>query len=359
MVISMRKNKISDVIFGLLLIGFVVCMLTGCGNESSEISIQDEMGTVTVDAEPVVEDIVIEDGVIVEVDAYDMASAEAIAEVCGLTAPVETDVRACHWDSYGEHPYDVVYDFGDAYMAYVDACDWSLVFDAEYYMSQFPMLALQYHYDEDELLFHFQTVGVHEGRQGCAEFNFAAYMMNGDPEVKNMFHCDAEGYYLYYMLNYETEKDVNTVYREDGKPVRTLYYYRPTALQCRETDAINADRQDVDVDTLVMVSETCALASYRAYLNAHDGYAAHDWARGNMDLMVDYMNAIGGTRFAENTVTWHSGSTVGQVAEPKYYASKDHYDAMVDGAYAYIGVSNVCNGDGRSSQFDYFIDAVK
>lgn len=399
----MRKNKISDILFGLLLLGFILSNLTGCGqarqppyavsghtetavtretDESSAVQERDELplsqeteepsaeqeqvvvtGPENQDIAGLPEEIIVEDdnndAHTPEADFVVGSSAEAVAEICGLTAPVETDVRACHWDSYGEHPYDVVYDFGDTYQAYVDACDWSLVFDAEYYMSQFPMLALQYHYDEDELLFHFQTVGVHEGRQGCAEFNVSAYMMNGDPEVRNMFRCNPEGYYFYYMLNYGTEKDVNTVYREDGKPVIIQYRYRPTALQCGEMDAVNADRKDVSVDTLVMVSETCALANYRAYLNAHDGYKAHDWARGNMDLMIDYMNTIGGTRFAENTVTWNGSSAVGKVTECFYYGSKDHYDAMVDGAYAYIGVSNVCNGNGRSSQFDYFIDAVK
>lgn len=414
----MRKNKISDILFGLLLLGFILSNLTGCGqarqppyavsghtetavtretDESSAVQERDELPVSQETEEPSVEqeqvvvtgpenqdiaglpeEIIVEDESDMEdsesetetnadnndartpeADFVVGSSAEAIAEVCGLVAPVEENVKACHWDSYGEHPYDVVYDFGDAYMAYVDACDWSLVFDAEYYMEQFPMLALQYHYDEDELLFHFQTVGVHEGRQGCAEFNFAAYMMNGDPGVKSMFHCNAEGYYLYYMLNYETEKDVNTVYREDGKPVRTLYYYRPTALQHEELHAVSADREDIGVDALVMVSETCALANYRAYLNAHDGYVAHDWARENMDLMIDYMNVIGGTEFGENTVTWHRGNAAGEVTERFYYDSKDHYNAMVNGAYAYIGVSNVCNGKSRSSQFDYLIDAVK
>lgn len=53
----------------------------------------------------------------------------------------------------------------------LNACDWSLVFDADYYKKAFPMLAVQYHQDNALLLEHFQTVGIHEGRQGSANFN--------------------------------------------------------------------------------------------------------------------------------------------------------------------------------------------
>lgn len=38
-----------------------------------------------------------------------------------------------------------------------------------------------------------------------------------------------------------------------------------------------------------------------------------------MDLMIDYTNIIGGTRFAENTVTWYCSSTAGEVTEHYYY----------------------------------------
>lgn len=287
-----------------------------------------------------------------------MASLEAIRSVCGLVAPVETSVTACHWDSYGEHPYDVVYDFGEDYMAYVNACDWSMVFDAEYYMSQFPMLALQYHYDERELLFHFQTVGVREGRQGSKSFNVCAYAMNGDQDIHAAFGSDYEGYYLYYMLNYDTEKDVNTVTYSDASMIRNQYAFRPTALQTSEVEAVNKDRNDINVNELSMVSETCAFANYRAYLNAHDGWEAHDWAIEKGDLFDQYMLEMGGAACAENTVTFESSGRYGETTEHYYYKSKDHYEAMVSQKYNYIGVSNICNGERSSSQFDYFIDDI-
>lgn len=413
----MRKNKIGDILFGLLLLGFILSNLTGCGQakqppyavsrhtgtvaarktdessavqERNELPVSQETDEPSAEQEQVVDtgpencDIAELPGEIIVENESDMedsesetetnadndarmpdadfvvdSSAKAIAKICGLTAPVEEDVSLCYWDSYGKHPYDVVYDYGKDYKAYVKACDWSLVFDAEYYAEQFPMLALQYHYDKKELLFHFQTVGVHEGRQGCKEFNVSAYMMNGDSKIKNIFHCNPEGYYIYYMLNYDTEKDINTVYREDGKPAKIMYYYRPTALQKRECDAVNEDRKKIGNDTLTMKSETCALASYRAYINAHDGYEAHDWALDNMDLMRKYNKIIGGNRFAENTVTWFHKTSYARIGEPYYRASKSHYDAMVAEKYAYIGASNICNGKTSSSQFDFFTNNVK
>lgn len=401
----MRKNKLSDIIFGVLLPAFAVSCLNGCGKEvQSAADYVQQATTIAVveekkeeeheiavgdDEDIIVEipetDIYIEESEVPETDVYesievsevkvdseesenveteevqdyDMASLEAVKSVCGLVAPVETSVTACHWDSYGGHPYDVVYDFGDEYMAYVDACDWSLVFDADYYASKFPMLALQYHYDEKELLFHFQTVGVREGRQGSEDFNVCAYAMNGDRDIQGVIGSDYEGYYLYYMLNYDTEKDVDTVAYGDMSEIHVQYSFRPTALQLEEMYAVNRDRIDAGADMVTMMSETCAFASYRAYLNAHDGWKAHDWAIANEDgLLQEYEDIMGGTKLAENTVTFDYSGRYGEVMEHFYYNSKDHYDAMVSTKYNYIGVSNVCNGKNGSSQFDFFIDAI-
>ena len=353
----MRKNKFSDILFGLLLFGFLVSNLAGCGNtptqasapaytpstaqqtetdqgtheevasqETEELQTEQEYGAET-DAET---DIVLPGEIIVEevpdeevpetetsVETPDAYTAEteftvgmdisSIKSICGIQAPVETDIAACHWNSYGEHPYDVVYDYGEEYQAYVDACDWSLVFDADYYMSAFPMLALQFHYDEEELLFHFQTVGIHEGRQGSADFNVYCYGKNTDSDLISAFGTNYEGYYLYYMLNYDAEKNVNTVTTENMDKVRTMYKFHPTAMQTAELNAVGADRNEIGVGNLKMNSEICALAGYRAYINAHDGYDAHDWAKSNRELLCSYTETAGYTSaYAENTITVHA-----------------------------------------------------
>ncbi|MDE6732569.1 MAG: hypothetical protein K2J77_06810 [Oscillospiraceae bacterium] len=66
-------------------------------------------------------------------------SASAIKQICGLKSKVETDIGACIVDTYSDHnPYDVAYDYGKDYDAFVGACDWSLVFDADFYAESFP-----------------------------------------------------------------------------------------------------------------------------------------------------------------------------------------------------------------------------
>ena len=41
--------------------------------------------------------------------------------------------------------------------------------------------------DKALLLQHFQTVGIHEGRQGCEGFNVAAYQKNCDAKLREAF----------------------------------------------------------------------------------------------------------------------------------------------------------------------------
>ena len=282
---------------------------------------------------------------------------DGIKSICGLTAEVETNIAACRVDTInGHNPYDVVYDFGEEYQAYVDACDWSLVFDADYYMDTFPMLAVQYHYDEDLLLEHFQTIGIHEGRQGSADFNVKAYAVNGKRATFDTFRGNLEGYYFYYMLNYDSEKNVNTTTLPSGNPVASMYKFRPTALQAAELEGINEYREAVDSDALTLHAEICALANYRAYLNAHDGWKAHEWAIQNTDTLINYGKMIGGDGcVSENTVTFHTGNTRGKVCVANYANSEPHYNAMVNNKFTCMGVSNVYNGTYTSSQFDVFL----
>lgn len=136
------------------------------------------------------------------INTADMASASNISKICGLKSEVELSIESCIVDVFNDHnPYDVEYDYGKAYDKYVEACNWNLVFDADYYMSEFPLLAMQYNYDKKLLLEHFQTVGIHEGRQGNKSFNVGAYKSNCASDLRNAFGNNYEGYYFYYMLN--------------------------------------------------------------------------------------------------------------------------------------------------------------
>lgn len=99
--------------------------------------------------------------------------------------------------------------------SYVDACNWSLVFDADYYKKAFPIPALQYDYDDALLLQHFQTVGVHQGRQGSEGFSVAAYKANCGSDIQETLGGDYECHYFYCMLNQASEKSVDA--KNSGK----------------------------------------------------------------------------------------------------------------------------------------------
>ena len=279
-----------------------------------------------------------------------------IKKICGLKSTVETDIKICAVDVFDKHnPYDVVYDYGKNYNAFVKACDWSLVFDADYYIKQFPMLATLYHNDKALLLEHFQTVGIHEGRQGSAKFNIGAYKANCDSKIRSAFGTNYEGYYFYYMLNYETEKSVKTTgnYKNQYKQIMT-------ACQAAELEGVNGYRDEVNVADIAFHSELAAFANYRAYLNAHDDYRKHEWFDNNSSfLMRNFRTVYNANAISENTCHYdnlckHEGETF----YTYYRNSKPHYEAMIGARYEYIGLSNVyysCE-DNFANQFQTFLD---
>ena len=220
----------------------------------------------------------------------DFNSYEAIAELIGLQAECETSKEACRCGlNYSENPYDVDYDYGDLYQSYVDACDWSLVFDADYYAKQFPYLALQYNYDEDWLLYHFQTIGIHEGRQGCADFNVRVYLDStcyDNGHIYETFDKNWECYYFYYMLNYDSQKSLETV-AKDGINAKTQYKTILTYNQAKELDQLNALRAENNLPALQINSELNAFANYRARIDFEGHYYAHDWAENNTDYCLN------------------------------------------------------------------------
>ena len=76
----------------------------------------------------------------------DRRTAKALSGVAGLQSNPEKYNSSCVVDMRGgKAAYDVDWDYGADYQEQVSLCDWSKVFDVEYYMDTFPMLALQYH----------------------------------------------------------------------------------------------------------------------------------------------------------------------------------------------------------------------
>ena len=280
-------------------------------------------------------------------------SIEAIAKICGLKSEVEQNVSSCIVNVDSKvNPYDVVYDYGAAYNSYVDACDWSLVFDADYYMSEFPLLAWQYNKNEELLLKHFQTVGIHEGRQGSKNFNVGAYKHNCRSIISKTFGNNYEGYYFYYMLNHASEKFVNTEYNKNFK---TLYKLVLTALQTSELEGVNAYRAQSGAADLKFDCELMAFANKRAYINAHDGYRAHDWLNINSDFVWNLIESRA-SALSENTCEHYGKKSFDETHFACYRSSESHYEAMINSKFDILGCSNNYHSKNFTCQFDCFID---
>ena len=294
----------------------------------------------------------------IETEPVILKDGKTLLRIGSTTAKCETDYNVCRVDVNSEHnPYDVIWDYGEEYDTYVDACDWSLVWDYEYYIKTFPMLAELYHYDKDLLLEHFQTVGVHEGRQGSADFNFYAFRMNSEcPDYERVYAA----YYFDYMLNYDLYKNVNTVNIINDE-ICLQYDFILTATQKQELGWVNKYRNEVNVDNIYCYGELSCFANLRGYINVHDDYYAHEWFEVNdFENARKYAEILDPNyeRISENCIerNWYdlSGS---YIFACDYAASKSHYEAMIDSSYLGIGISNVYyNVDAcRSCQFDVFI----
>lgn len=294
-------------------------------------------------------------------------SVEDINNACSTHATCETDPDAAYIDVNSTvNPYDVIYNYGEAYESYRRVCNWSLVFDAEYYAQQFPFLAMQYHYDPNLLLLHFSTVGVHEGRQGSADFNLGAYYLNCDESLRAAFGLNFAAYYIYYMQHYDTQQYVNTVTANNGTPLAKQYICVMTWYQANELAGVNQYRIDAGIAPVTFNSELSAYANYRGYLNAHDGWKGHDWIRANgsttcSGLYIQLVRTFAPTctKISENTTTCRNipvAENNRYINADGYYNSEEHRVIMMRDVANYTGISNqVYNADTAThSQFDVF-----
>ena len=74
----------------------------------------------------------------------------------------------------------------------------SMVFDARYYADHNADLYETYGYDEEQLLNHFLTSGMKEGRTASESFNVSVYREN-NPDLVNVYGDDLAAYYEHYM----------------------------------------------------------------------------------------------------------------------------------------------------------------
>lgn len=74
----------------------------------------------------------------------------------------------------------------------------SFVFDPEYYADHNEDLYEAFGHDKDQLLNHFLTYGMKEGRTASESFNVTVYKEN-NPDLVNAYGDDMTAYYSHYM----------------------------------------------------------------------------------------------------------------------------------------------------------------
>lgn len=82
----------------------------------------------------------------------------------------------------------------------LNGINYKLVYDANYYVNQYPDLYAAFGYDEDALLRHFVNNGMKEGRQASEKFNVHVYKSNYE-DLRNAFGNNLKDYYMHYIRN--------------------------------------------------------------------------------------------------------------------------------------------------------------
>ena len=349
------KRKYLSVLFALTATIFAI---TGCGSDSEpsttnktekpSVEISESIDSTesdvsenvseseTVTEEPTTEEFVLD------------TSRSNLERIAGLKATCETDINACYVDITSENPYDVVWDYGEEYEKYVAACDWSLVWDYDFYVKTYPGLAALYHYDEALLLRHFQTVGIHEGRIGCEDV-YVKFNHGSSPDQIAYWYFD-------FMFNYdEYAADVENGYYHISKTnePKLQSYNVMTALEKEKLNAVNKYRYDIiqvthDIylrNDMYTNDELTCFANLRAYLSVHDNYVGDDWFNENklayMASAFPYQNISDTTAVAMSYFDYDGKLTLDSIMTNINPESEEYSKYINNNSFASMGISNV------------------
>lgn len=118
--------------------------------------------------------------------------------------------------------------------------DFSAVFDAQYYYSQYPDLQLNIGNDADALLKHFKESGMKEGRKGNSTFDVKAYMKNNLDLVGLIKADDMTEYYAHY-IKYGQQEGRIAVYQPNQEPIGNLISTHTTYYDVTQARATNVE----------------------------------------------------------------------------------------------------------------------
>lgn len=156
------------------------------------------------------------------------------------------------------------------------------LFDADFYMETYPMLAYLYEYNEEALANHFFTIGMYEGRQGCADFNVNAYMKakhSTSSDYKN--NENLARYYVEYALDRFTGNSSKTYPATNASKLQLRLYDPCFDAYLAEVNEyrVKEGNDEYQILSAYDQAEANALANFRARYDALDRYAnAHELA---------------------------------------------------------------------------------
>lgn len=208
--------------------------------------------------------------------------------------------------------------------------DYSIVFDATYYADKYQDLKSAFGYNEAQLLNHFISSGMKEGRQANEEFNVQAYRFRY-ADLRTAFGDDLKAYYMHYI----------TVGKAEGRNARPTAVTTVTNTQASNstaTSTANAYWSTIILDAIDAAGVLPTDSAYTKAVKISDYVCkAANYSEGNNPHNADWYGVL----------VMHDAICAG-------YAS-----AIADMCRA-VGVDAYClTGSGKSSNHGwnvYFID---
>ncbi|MCR5012462.1 MAG: hypothetical protein K6A72_08975 [Lachnospiraceae bacterium] len=219
------------------------------------------------------------------------------------------------YDEYKDSDYDVNPYISHYITSTFNKTLGSYLFDADFYMETYPVLAYLYEYDEKALANHFYTVGMYEGRQGCEDFNVNAYMKSKYSTSSD--YKNSENLAKYYVEYAMARHDGSTkTYPATDSSSLQLRLYDPcfdAYLECVNKYRVEEGLDEYEILSIYDQAEANAFTNCRARYDALDRYAnAHEIA--NEFALKAKADGIIPQR------TWNGG-----IAENKYTQKNDPY----------------------------------
>lgn len=150
--------------------------------------------------------------------------------------------------------------------------DYSAVFDADYYYQTYPDLQQTIGYRPAELLNHFVTVGMKEGRSGNSSFQVKPYMYY-NPDLTAAYGVeDLSSYYTHYICMGKSEGRKALFDEKDRFPEGTLASYS-SSYSTAEDRAVNVELAAARMNGVTVLSgETFSFSDTIGTRTLENGY---------------------------------------------------------------------------------------